>query len=146
MSSGRPLESLQHRTSHSCAQTSPGSHSFFLFPARRLRYSSSTAVEPKAKANSLLAALPGNSLVSKTGIVTLTAALSAAAVSNEIFVANEEVVILGAFIVFASYVATLIRAPYAEWADGQIKVRSPRARRRLPPPPASPFSLVGFWV
>lgn len=87
--------------------------------------STSTAVEPKAKANALLAALPGTSLVSKTGWVTLTSALSAAAISSELFVVNEEVVILGSFVIFAGYIASVVRAPYTEWADEQIKV-SPR--------------------
>jgi Mitochondrial ATP synthase B chain precursor (ATP-synt_B) len=44
------------------------------------------------------------------------------AISKELFVLNEEVVILGASVVFAGYIAGLIRTPYREWADGQIKV------------------------
>ncbi|GAA5864147.1 hypothetical protein JCM5353_003445 [Sporobolomyces roseus] len=76
---------------------------------------------PAAKASALIDALPGNSLVSKTGIVTLTAATSAAAISNELFVLNEEVVILGSFVIFLGYVSTLVREPYREWADGQIQ-------------------------
>ncbi|GAA5845716.1 hypothetical protein JCM3766R1_001147 [Sporobolomyces carnicolor] len=76
---------------------------------------------PAAKASALIDALPGNSLVSKTGIVTLTAATSAAAISNELFVLNEEVVILGSFVIFLGYVSSLIREPYREWADGQIQ-------------------------
>jgi hypothetical protein len=86
-----------------------------------VRFSSTQT--PAAKASSLLDALPGNSLVSKTGIVTLTAATAAAGISSELFVLNEEVVILGSFVVFLGYVSSLIRQPYAEWADGQIEVR-----------------------
>jgi F-type H+-transporting ATPase subunit b len=85
----------------------------------------STTPAPAAKANALLDALPGNSLVSKTGIVTLTTATAAAAISNELFVLNEEVVILGSFVIFLGYVSTLVREPYREWADGQIQVRLP---------------------
>ncbi|GAA5856601.1 hypothetical protein JCM8547_005884 [Rhodosporidiobolus lusitaniae] len=81
----------------------------------------STQPAPAAKANALLDALPGNSLVSKTGIVTLTTATAAAAISNELFVLNEEVVILGSFVIFLGYVSTLVREPYREWADGQIQ-------------------------
>lgn len=77
---------------------------------------------PAAKASSLLDALPGNTIVGKTGIVTLTGAVAAAGISSELFVLNEEVVILGSFVVFLGYVSSLIRAPYAEWADGQIQV------------------------
>jgi F-type H+-transporting ATPase subunit b len=88
-----------------------------------LRYSSSTpaTADPKVKANALIDALPGNSLVSKTGWITLTTAVSAAAISNELFVLNEEVVILGSFVVFIGYLSTLVREPYREWADGQIQ-------------------------
>lgn len=85
-----------------------------------MRFSSTQT--PAAKASSLLDALPGNSLVGKTGIVTLTAATAAAGISSELFVLNEEVVILGSFVVFLGYVSSLIRQPYAEWADGQIEV------------------------
>ena len=89
----------------------------------RFASSSAPAQDPKVKANALIEALPGNSLVSKTGWVTLTTALTGAAVSNEIFVLNEEVVILGSFIVFMGYLSTVVRGPYREWADGQIQVR-----------------------
>ncbi|KAL7339207.1 ATP synthase F0 sector subunit 4 [Rhodotorula toruloides] len=84
-----------------------------------VRFQSTQQPAPAAKASALIDALPGNSLVSKTGIVTLTAATTAAAISNELFVLNEEVVILGSFVVFVGYVSTLVREPYREWADGQ---------------------------
>lgn len=90
-----------------------------------VRFNSSTTVAPKVKANALINALPGNSLVSKTGYVTLTTALAGAGISSELFVLNEEVVILGSFIIFAGYVSNLLREPYSSWADGQIKVRNP---------------------
>ncbi|GAA5940438.1 hypothetical protein JCM21900_000279 [Sporobolomyces salmonicolor] len=83
--------------------------------------SSSSQPAPAAKASALIDALPGNSLVSKTGIVTLTTATAAAAISNELFVLNEEVVVLGSFVIFLGYVSSIIRAPYREWADSQIQ-------------------------
>ncbi|KAI5479141.1 F-type H+-transporting ATPase subunit b [Pseudohyphozyma bogoriensis] len=87
-----------------------------------VRHSSTT---PAAKASSLIDALPGNSVVSKTGFVTLTTGLAAAAISNELFVLNEEVVVLGASAIFFTAVGSMIRAPYREWADSQIeKVKS----------------------
>lgn len=58
----------------------------------------------------------------------MTAATSAAAISNELFVLNEEVVILGSFVIFLGYVSTLVREPYREWADGQIQVNSSSSR------------------
>ncbi|BGP50493.1 atp4 subunit B of the stator stalk of mitochondrial F1F0 ATP synthase [Rhodotorula kratochvilovae] len=87
----------------------------------QVRLQSTSAPAPAAKASALIDALPGNSLVSKTGIVTLTAATTAAAISNELFVLNEEVVILGSFVIFLGYVSSLVREPYREWADGQIQ-------------------------
>merc|ERR1712225_3189 len=87
----------------------------------QVRLQSSSAPAPAQKASALIDALPGNSLVSKTGIVTLTAATTAAAISNELFVLNEEVVILGSFVIFLGYVSNLVRESYREWADGQIQ-------------------------
>ncbi|PWN91355.1 hypothetical protein FA10DRAFT_265217 [Acaromyces ingoldii] len=76
---------------------------------------------PEAKASSLLDILPGNSLVSKTGWVTLGTGLSALAISKELYVANEETVILVGFLIFATLVGRSITGPYKEWADGQIE-------------------------
>ncbi|KAK4047344.1 atp4 subunit B of the stator stalk of mitochondrial F1F0 ATP synthase [Microbotryomycetes sp. JL221] len=84
-----------------------------------IRFQSTQA--PATKAASLLDALPGNSLVSKTGSAMLATALTGAAISSELFVLNEEVVILGSFVVFVGYVSTLVRGSYTEWANGQIQ-------------------------
>ncbi|GAA5974717.1 hypothetical protein JCM11641_007237 [Rhodosporidiobolus odoratus] len=85
------------------------------------RFQSTAQPTPSNKASALIDALPGNSLVTKSGIVTLTTATAAAAISNELFVLNEEVVILGSFVIFLGYVSSLVREPYREWADGQIQ-------------------------
>ncbi|KAK4049574.1 atp4 subunit B of the stator stalk of mitochondrial F1F0 ATP synthase [Microbotryomycetes sp. JL201] len=84
-----------------------------------VRFQSTTP--PAAKAASLLDALPGNSLVSKTGSAVLATALTGAAISSELFVLNEEVVILGSFVIFVGYVSTLVRGSYTDWANGQIQ-------------------------
>ncbi|PWN51768.1 putative H+-transporting two-sector ATPase chain b precursor, mitochondrial [Violaceomyces palustris] len=76
---------------------------------------------PEAKASSILDALPGNSLISKTGWVTLGTGLSAVAISKEIYVANEETVILAGSLIFAVLVGRAITGPYKEWADSQIE-------------------------
>ncbi|KDN43667.1 putative H+-transporting two-sector ATPase chain b precursor, mitochondrial [Tilletiaria anomala UBC 951] len=76
---------------------------------------------PEAKASSLLDALPGNSLISKTGWVTLGTGATALAVSNELYVANEETVIAVGFLVFATLVGRAVTGPYKEWADSQIE-------------------------
>ena len=78
---------------------------------------------PEARASSILDALPGNSLVSKTGWVTLGTGLTAVAISKEIYVANEETVILVGSLIFSVLVGRAITGPYKEWADSQIEVR-----------------------
>ncbi|EGG12223.1 uncharacterized protein MELLADRAFT_32663, partial [Melampsora larici-populina 98AG31] len=77
--------------------------------------------DPKAKANSFLDALPGNSAITKTGWVTLGTSLSAYAISNELYVMNEETVILASFFVMIGYLGTVVKGPYKEWADSTIE-------------------------
>ena len=85
---------------------------------------------PEARASSIIDSLPGNSLVSKTGWVTLGTGLTAVAISKEIYVANEETVILVGSLIFAVLVGRAITGPYKEWADSQIEVRiTPRRLR-----------------
>ncbi|POV98886.1 hypothetical protein PSHT_13803 [Puccinia striiformis] len=82
-----------------------------------IRFNSTTApVDPKAKANAFLEALPGNSAISKTGWVTLAASLGGYAVANELYVVNEESVILAV----SSSWSTVIKEPYKNWADSVI--------------------------
>ncbi|SPC61949.1 probable H+-transporting two-sector ATPase chain b precursor, mitochondrial [Ustilago sp. UG-2017b] len=76
---------------------------------------------PEARASSILDALPGNSLFSKTGWVTLGTGLTAVAISKEIYVANEETVILVGSLIFAVLVGRATTGPYKEWADSQIE-------------------------
>jgi len=95
-----------------------------LSASQSVRFQSTTTTpteSPKSRASSLINALPGNSAISKTGWVTLGTGLTAAAISNEIFVMNPEVIILVTSATFFVYVASMVRKPYAEWADGQIK-------------------------
>ncbi|CDS81865.1 probable H+-transporting two-sector ATPase chain b precursor, mitochondrial [Sporisorium scitamineum] len=76
---------------------------------------------PEARASSIIDSLPGNSFVSKTGWVTLGTGLTAVAISKEIYVANEETVILVGSLIFAVLVGRAITGPYKEWADSQIE-------------------------
>ena len=78
---------------------------------------------PETRAASILDALPGNSFVSKTTWVTLGAGLTAFTVSNELYVANDETVILGGFLVFLTLIARSLSKPYTEWADATSAVR-----------------------
>ncbi|KAI0394757.1 ATP synthase subunit 4 [Xylariaceae sp. FL0594] len=76
--------------------------------------------EPKAKAQSIIDSLPGNSLLSKTAILSSAAGLSVYAISSEYYVVNEESVV--AFCLLSVW-AGLIKfgGPlYSEWADAHI--------------------------
>ncbi|KAI1324030.1 ATP synthase [Xylariaceae sp. FL0255] len=75
--------------------------------------------EPKAKAASLIDSLPGNSLISKTAILSSAAGLSVYAISNEFYIVNEETIV--AFCLLSVWGAVLkFGGPmYSEWADAQ---------------------------
>ncbi|KAI8630523.1 ATP synthase [Xylariaceae sp. FL1651] len=77
--------------------------------------------EPKAKAQSIIDSLPGNSLVSKTAILSSAAGLSIYAISNEYYVVNEETVV--AFCLLSVWGALIkFGGPmYKEWAEAQIE-------------------------
>lgn len=90
--------------------------------AASARYSSNVPAEdPKKKAQSILDALPGNSLVSKTAILSSAAGLSVYALSNEYYVVNEETIV--AFCLLSVWGALIKYAgpSYSEWAQGQSK-------------------------
>jgi F-type H+-transporting ATPase subunit b len=75
--------------------------------------------DPKTKAQSLLDALPGSNLLSKTAILSSAAGLSIFAISNEYYVMNEETVV--AFCLLSVW-AGLIKyggPMYKEWAEKQ---------------------------
>ncbi|AAW42110.1 hypothetical protein CNBC6270 [Cryptococcus deneoformans B-3501A] len=84
-----------------------------------------TQPTPDEKAASIINSVPSSSLFTKTGGVILGTGLTAAAVSSELYVANEETVLLVGFLVIATVIGKSVSAPYAEWANGQIeKVKS----------------------
>ncbi|KAF3919831.1 hypothetical protein ABW20_dc0110093 [Dactylellina cionopaga] len=76
---------------------------------------------PEAKANSIIDALPGNSLVSKTAILSATAGISIAAISNELLVINEEFVVAFCLISMYTGVTRLATPLYNDWAEAHIK-------------------------
>ncbi|RUS24292.1 hypothetical protein BC938DRAFT_473821 [Jimgerdemannia flammicorona] len=78
-------------------------------------------VDPKTKASSIIDALPGNSLVSKTTFVTLGAGLATFLVSKEIYVLNEETLVLIA--TGSLFVALLknLKEPYNAMSDEVIQ-------------------------
>ncbi|KAK5655448.1 hypothetical protein OQA88_5719 [Cercophora sp. LCS_1] len=77
------------------------------------------AQDPKSKAQSIIDALPGSSLVSKTAILSSAAGVSVYAISNEYYVMNEETVV--AFCLLSVWGALIkFGGPmYSEWADAQ---------------------------
>jgi F-type H+-transporting ATPase subunit b len=89
------------------------------------RYNSSVpATDPKAKAQSILDSLPGNSLISKTAILSSVAGLSVAAISNELYVLNEETVVAFCLLSVFTAIGKYGGPAYTEWANAQVtKIR-----------------------
>lgn len=86
------------------------------------RYASNVPAEdPKKRAQSIIDALPGNSLVSKTAILSAGTGVSVWAISNELYVVNEETVV--AFCLLATWYGIIkYTGPmYSEWAQGQVQ-------------------------
>ncbi|KAG0378865.1 MAG: hypothetical protein J3R72DRAFT_432437 [Linnemannia gamsii] len=90
------------------------------------------SVSPDSKAQSILDALPGNSLISKTGVVTAIAGLSTYLISQELYIFNEETLVLLAFAATFGGIVKSARAPFNEWADGHIsKIRTILEKARV---------------
>jgi len=90
-------------------------------PLTTVRYASNVSAEdPKKRAQSILDSLPGNSMISKTAILSAGAGLSIFGISNEFLVINEETVVafclLSVFWAVGKYGGPM----YSEWADGQV--------------------------
>lgn len=77
--------------------------------------------DPKSKAESVIDALPGNSLVSKAATLSAGAGLSVAAISNELYVLNEETV--AAFCLLSVFYGAFkfLGPVHNRWADGHIQ-------------------------
>lgn len=85
------------------------------------KHSSSVPSEdPKKKAQSILDTLPGNSLISKTAILSTTAGVAIYALSNEYYVANEETVVAFCLLSIWTAVFKFGGPMYKEWAESQI--------------------------
>lgn len=80
----------------------------------------STPVEPKEKANSIIDALPGNNLISKTGILATSAAAAIYGISNELIILHDETILVVTFSSFVALCAKFVAPLYTEWADGEI--------------------------
>ena len=76
--------------------------------------------DPKTKAQSIIDALPGTSLASKSAILSAGAGISIWAISNELFVVNEEAIIAISMLSVFYGVFKYGGPMYKEWADTQI--------------------------
>ncbi|KAK1927790.1 putative ATP synthase [Papiliotrema laurentii] len=76
---------------------------------------------PDEKAASIINAVPSSSLWTKTGGLILGTGLTAAAVSSELYVVNEETVLAVGFIIIVAAIAKSAGAPYKAWAEGHIE-------------------------
>ncbi|KAJ9102358.1 hypothetical protein QFC21_002758 [Naganishia friedmannii] len=76
---------------------------------------------PEEKATSIINSVPQTSLFTKTSGVLLGTGLTAAAISSELYVANEETVLAVGFLVILGAIASSIGAPYNSWANGHIE-------------------------
>ncbi|KAG5650381.1 hypothetical protein H0H81_012423 [Sphagnurus paluster] len=76
---------------------------------------------PEQRASELIEKLPSSpGLLTKTGSAILGTGLAATAISQELYVVNEESIILVASIIFFTYLGKIIREPYRDWAEGHI--------------------------
>jgi hypothetical protein len=64
-----------------------------------------TKQPPAERANELLEAVPTSNIVTKTGAVILGTGLAATAISQELYVVNEETVVLAGFVILATFIA-----------------------------------------
>lgn len=78
-------------------------------------------MEPKEKASSIIDALPGNSLISKTGILATSAAAAIYGISNELIIIHDESILVITFAAFTALCAKFVAPLYTEWADGEVK-------------------------
>lgn len=65
---------------------------------------SSDRQPPAERASAIINSVPSSSLLSKTGTIVLGTGLTAAAISQELYVMNEETVILAGFVILASFI------------------------------------------
>ncbi|KAI4155347.1 MAG: hypothetical protein L6R39_001269 [Caloplaca ligustica] len=76
--------------------------------------------EPSKKAQSIVDSLPGGSLVSKTAILSAGTGVGIWAIANEIYVVNEETIVMFATLSVFWAVAHYGGPMYKDWAEGQI--------------------------
>ncbi|KAG6902565.1 hypothetical protein C0995_014954 [Termitomyces sp. Mi166 len=89
--------------------------------AMRTMSTSSTPQPPSERASEIIDKLPSSpGLLTKTGSAILGTGLAATAISQELYVVNEETIILVASMIFFTYLGKIIQEPYKNWAEGHI--------------------------
>ena len=73
--------------------------------------------EPKEVAKSVLDSLPGDSIASKIGILSAGTGLSVAAISNELYVVNEESIVFFSLLTIYFGVYNYVGPMYKEFAE-----------------------------
>ncbi|KAJ2493607.1 atp4 subunit B of the stator stalk of mitochondrial F1F0 ATP synthase [Coemansia sp. RSA 2050] len=73
------------------------------------------------KANSIIDAFPGNSLVAKTGYFAGATGLTALLIAKEIYVINEETLLLVAFGSILTVLYRAIKEPFNNWAESHAQ-------------------------
>ncbi|KAF5010385.1 hypothetical protein FDECE_3464 [Fusarium decemcellulare] len=88
--------------------------------AAAVRYNSNVPAEdPKKKAQSLIDAIPGNHIITKSAILSSAAGLSIYALSNEYYVMNEESIIAVCLLAVWGGLIKYGGPAYKEWAEAQ---------------------------
>ncbi|KAF9735725.1 atp3 gamma subunit of the F1 sector of mitochondrial F1F0 ATP synthase [Paraphaeosphaeria minitans] len=86
------------------------------------RYQSNVPEDPKKKAQSLLDAIPvpGNSPVTKAAVISAAAGVSTFAISNELYVVNEESIVALSLLTIFWAVAKYAGPAWSDYAQSQI--------------------------
>ncbi|OMH85576.1 ATP synthase subunit 4, mitochondrial [Zancudomyces culisetae] len=85
--------------------------------SRSFSTSNQVSKSSEEKATSIIASLPGDSMVTKTGYIAAATGLTALLISKEIYVFNEETVILAAFASLVTLLYTKVREPMKQWGN-----------------------------
>jgi F-type H+-transporting ATPase subunit b len=78
--------------------------------------------EPKQKSSSIIDTLPGNSIVSKVGYLTGATGLATFLISKEIYILNEETLVLVASAGLLGVLLKYLREPFTNMADEHVAV------------------------
>ncbi|KAG0747603.1 hypothetical protein G6F57_005483 [Rhizopus arrhizus] len=76
--------------------------------------------EPKQKSSSIIDTLPGNSIVSKVGYLTGATGLATFLISKEIYILNEETLVLVASAGLLGVLLKYLREPFTNMADEHV--------------------------